>query len=53
MGGTMRRVSAAVFTQLLIPTTSVTDLVNKSAKDRGVELMEVMVNGHITCTECF
>ena len=54
MGWTMRRVSAAVFTQLLIPaTTAVTDLVNKRAKDRGVELMKAMVNGHITCTECF
>ena len=48
MGWTMRRVSAAVFTQLLIPaTTAVTDLVNKRAKDRGVELMKAMVNGHV------
>ena len=53
MGGTMRRVSAAVLTQLLIPAKVVTDLVNKRAKDRGVELMKAMVNGHITCTECF
>ena len=45
MGWTMRRVSAAVLTQLLIQAKVVTDLVNKRAKDRGVELMKVMVNG--------
>ena len=42
-------------TQLLIPATTVTDLVKSSAKDRGVEMvvaMVIMVDGPITCTWC-